>query len=428
MKKQPKEMYLLSLIEMCQRFAFWGIGNLLVLYVVSIYQFSDQQATHLYGMFTAIAFILPFFGGYIADRTSHQKSVVIGSLSTAFGCLLLATGNLVLLYLGLLFAATGASVFTPSIYTLLSRLYQTIPHLREGGFSIYYSAVNLGVFFATFILGALGHVNLWSVAFIVAACIQLLGLFIFLKVMKLPSFIQMHQPDALDEQAVTALTAVQKGRIVVICILSLISILFWMCYVQGWSSMTLFTLNYTDKVIQGFNVPTSWFLSLETFYLVLLAFPLASLYKWLEKHRKDPSASMKTALSLISMGLCFLLMRQACLQIPPEASCASVSPGYLTTAFAFMALAEMLIAPIGLSLVTKLSPPHYTAQLVGIWYLCVGIASYLGGIMAGWMSSMKELSSFFEIFIYLAWIPAVILLMVAKKLTQLSHLEEIKRL
>ncbi|MGR3911897.1 MAG: peptide MFS transporter [Candidatus Rhabdochlamydia sp.] len=427
MKTQPKEMYILSLIEMCQRFAFWGIGNLLVLYVVSIYKFSDQEATHLYGIFTGIAFILPLFGGYIADQTSYQKSVIVGSLSTAFGCLLLSTGVLPLLYTGLFFAATGASIFTPSIYTLLSRLYQNYPKLREGGFSIYYSAVNVGVFLATFILGALGHKGYWREAFILAALIQLLGLLIFLKVMKLPHFLKMHSnaSSLLEKEDTSSLTKVQKGRIAVICILSFISILFWMCYVQGWSSMTLFTLRYTDKMIGNFEVPTSWFLSLETLYLILLAFPLAAFYKMLAKYQKDPSPSLKTALSLIAMGLCFFVMRQGALQIPSGSLSDSISPNYLITAFAFMALAEMLIAPIGLSLVTRLSPPRYTAQLVGIWYLCLGIASYLGGIMAGWMSSMKELSSFFEIFIYLSWIPAIILLLMAKRLTKLSHMEDL---
>lgn len=422
MSRQPKEMYFLSFIEMCQRFAFWGIGNLLVLFLVQHHQFSDERATHLYGLFTGIAFALPMLGGYIADRTSYRGGVIFGCLSTAVGCFFMATGSTTMLYVALLFAALGASVFTPSVYTILGHLYHGHSDLREGGFTIYYSSVNIGVFLATFILGALGHANLWSWAFILAGCIQIVGLLFFLKIMKGPVFAQVHlkqRTNHVDEKK-APLDKKEKHRIIVICILSLVSILFWMSYNQGWSSMSIFALRYTELNIGTFSMPASWLLSLESLYLVILAFPLAWLYRSLSKIKLDPSPSLKTVYSLVAMGLCFFLMEVGAKHIPQGAQEAAVSPFYLIGAYAFMALGEMLLAPIGLSMVTRLSPRRYTAFLVGAWYLCVGVAFYAGGLIAGLVASM-ELSRFFNIFVLVSWIPAILLFFGVKKLKKMSH-------
>ncbi len=419
--RQPKEMYYLSLIEMCQRFAFWGIGTLLVLFLVQQYQFSDAKAASLYGIFTGVAFVLPLLGGYIVDRTSYRGGVIVGSISTAIGCFLIATGQPSLLYLALLFAAVGASIFTPSIYTILGNVYHGESSLREGGFSIYYAAVNIGVFLATFILGALGHAGAWGVAFLLAGFVQLLGLVIFIKIMKRPAFAEFHGRQKEITRKKVPLNTKERDRIIVICVLSFISILFWISYNQGWSSMSIFALRFTERQFGSFNMPASWLLSFESLFLVILAFPLAWFYNFLQKRNLNPSPAMKTFFSLVAIGFCFFLMRLGASQIPEGAKEAAVSPFYLISAYAFMAIGEMFLAPIGLSMVTRLSPRRYTAFLVGAWYLCIGVAFYLGGLIASFMSSMHELSGFFTIFVLASWIPAVLLFFGAKKLQKMSH-------
>ncbi len=423
MHRQPKEMYFLSIIEMCQRFAFWGIGNLLVLFLVQEHHFTDARATHLYGIFTGLAFALPMLGGYIADRTSYRAGVICGCLSTAIGCFLIATGSISLLYFALLFAALGASIFTPSVYSILGNIYHGNSDLREGGFTLYYAAVNIGVFLATFILGALGHANLWLWAFVLAGCVQILGLLFFLKIMKKPAFAQMHvkQRTTATDVKKGPLKKEEKQRIVVICVLSFVSILFWMSYNQGWSSMSIFALRYTAHQIGSVTVLPSWLLSLESLYLVILAFPLAWIYRSLSKHKLDPSPPLKTVYSLIAIGLCFFLMKMGAKLIPQGAQEAAVSPFYLIGAYAFMAVGEMLLAPIGLSMVTHLSPRRLTAFFVGAWYMCIGVAFYAGGLIAGLVATM-ELSKFFEIFVLVSWIPAVFLFFGVKKLKKMSHI------
>ncbi len=421
--RHPKEMYSLALIEMCQRFAFWGIGNLLVIYLVQFYQFSDIKASHLYGLFSGVAFALPLVGGYIADKTSHKLAVILGSLSTAAGCFLITCGVIHFLYLALMLAAIGASLFTPSIYTILGKLYTDKHQLRDGGFSIYYAAVNLGVFLATLILGAIGQSNHWTLAFIIAGCVQLLGLFVFFRVMKARAFAHLHIKDKqfTFDKKLPPLKKVEKDRVIVIIALALFSILFWMAYNQGWSSMSIFALRYTEPMIGNFTIPSSLLLSLESLYLILLAYPLSWLYLWLSKRNLDPSAPTKTAMSLLSMGICFTIMMLGARGIPEGVQSASVSPFYLVYAYGFMAIAEMLLAPIGLSLVTKLSPHRYTAFLVGVWYVCIGVAFYTGGILGGFMSSMKHISNFFDIFVLASFIPAILLFFLVKKLGKMCH-------
>ncbi len=216
------------------------------------------------------------------------------------------------------------------------------------------------------------------------------------------------------------LTKVEKQRIIVICVLSFVSILFWMSYNQGWSSMSIFALRYTAPQIGSLTVLPSWILSLESLYLVILAFPLAWMYKSLSKLKIDPSPSLKTVYSLVAMGLCFFLMKIGARLIPDGAQTAAVSPFYLIGAYAFMAVGEMLLAPISLSMVTRLSPRRLTAFFVGAWYMCIGIAFYAGGLIAGLVATM-ELSRFFEIFVLVSWIPAVLLFFGVKKLKQMSH-------
>ncbi|MGC1879081.1 MAG: peptide MFS transporter [Rhabdochlamydiaceae bacterium] len=420
--RQPKAMYLLALTEMCQRFAFWGIGNLLVLYLVQHQNFSDIRADHLFGLFTGVAFVLPVIGGYIADRMNYRLPVICGILCSSIGCFLITFGNVTMLYVALGLIAIGAAIFTPSIYALLGSLYHNDHSLRDSGFTIYYSSVNLGVFLAMILLGFIGTHD-WNLTFIIAGGIQLMGLLPFygaIKSIKASNISPAHFK--IGEKKNIKMHSHEKKRIWVICILSFFSILFWMAYNQGGSSMNLFALNYTNRNVMGFEMPASWLLSSESLYLVIFAVPLAKLYMSLSKRNLDPTPPMKSAFSLLAIGVCFLIMSFGASQIPTGALRAAISPWFLFVAYAFMALGEMLIAPIGLSLITHLSPRRFTAMLIGVWYLCIGIAFYLGGLMAPLMSKLANMNSFFGIFVVISFLFGVALLLLVKKLDKMRHL------
>jgi proton-dependent oligopeptide transporter, POT family len=424
--KHPKEMYLLTICEMCQRFAFWGVANLLVLYLVQYHKFGDARADNLFGIFTGVAFVLPVLGGWIADRTSYRLSVIWGSILNALGCFCIAIGSIPMMYIALALSAVGGCLFTPGIYTILGKVYENKQQLREGGFSIYYCLVNLGIFLAMIILGLIGQARSWSFAFVLAGVVQIVGLLPFFKVMKSPLLTHVAQKTIAKKASHgghSPLTSREKDRIIVICVLSLFAILFWLAFNQGGSSMTLFALRYTDRQIFGFQMPPSWLLSAESLYLVIFAFPVTWFYLYLARRKRDPSPPLKSSLGLISMGLCFLVMVLGASKIPAGAKMAHLSPFYLIGAYALMALGEMLISPIGLSLITHLSPQRFTALLVGVWYLCIGIGFYLGGALASLMSELKTLSAFFMIYVLISFIGALLLLLFIKKLNRMRHVE-----
>jgi len=131
-RKHPKGMYWLALTEMCQRFSFWGIGNLLVLYLVKYLSYSSIQATHLFGMYTGTAFLLPVLGGYIADKWNYKSPILLGSLLIASGSFLLSTLSKSMIFPALALIASGGGLFTPAIYSLLGGIYTKRSHIREG--------------------------------------------------------------------------------------------------------------------------------------------------------------------------------------------------------------------------------------------------------------------------------------------------------
>ncbi len=424
--KHPIEMYLLSLTEMCQRFAYWGVGNLLVLYLIKQFSFSIKSATHLFGLYTGTAFLLPILGGFIADKWDYKKPILLGMALSALGCAFMVTVHKSLLLPGLALLAIGGGLFTPSIYSLLGAIYAHKQHIREGGFSIYYAIVNIGTLIG---MGVLGYMQTfsWPLVFTITAGVQLVGIIPYriaikrLKKLKVQSHYFVSKKE--DPKGL-ALKHHERDRIIVILIMTLVSIVFWMAYNQAPSSMTLFALKYTNRMIGGFEVPSPWFFACETFFLILFAFPLARLHLFLKKIKSGASPPMKTALSLFFMGLCFLVMQRAAVHIPYWEKSGSVSPFYLIAAFGLMALAELFLAPIGLSLVTNLSPHRYRGMLTGVWFACIGVGFYLGGLIAGMMET-AQLSFFFDIFAFTSFIPALVLVLFSKKLDQMRHIDSL---
>jgi len=416
-KGHPKELWILALTELCERFVFWGIGNLLVLFLIEYYHFDNVKATGVYGVFSGCAAFLPLIGGYIADRWNYHSPMILGTLVNALGCFMLSVGHQTLLYPALVIIALGYGIFTPSILTVLGNSYKDKPHLRDAGFTIYYASINIGVFLAMASLGSIANYISWNAAFVTAGIVQLIGL--------CPLFWYLHKHKVSHStlrkhrESHAPLNHIDRDRLKVIGVFCLISVLFWIAYSQAFSSMEVFSHDFMNKVIGGHSIPEGVFLSTESLFLIFLAPALASLYRKLGN--KDPSPSIKTALSFLFMAGCFLIMVLACLNIPASATTASVHWGYLVFSFFLMAIGEMLLAPVGLSMISRLAPARYTAGLIGAWYVSVGLAFFLGGKLAGLMASVGGLFHFFAIFVLMSAIPALFMFLFSKKITKLSH-------
>lgn len=421
--KHPKELWILSLTELCQRFASWGVGSLLVLYMIEHYQFPNAKATQVYAVFSSVSLFLPLVGGWIADRWNYQSPMLLGALFTGLGCFVLASGIHSLFYLALCLIACGYGIFTPSILTIVGYIYRNHPNLRETGFSIYYTSINSGVFLALVSLGTIANLANWNIAFGVAGIVQIVGLIPLL--WYLSQHKETHQQlkafQKKNQREKRTLTSVDKNRIAVIIIFLLVSLFFWTAFIQGFSSMEIFTHDYMNRMIGSWNVPEGIFLSSQSFFLIILAPILSWLYSWLQRKKMDPSPARKASYSLFFIAACFLVMMIASIEIPAKAASANVSSGYLVFAFFLMAVGEMLLAPIGLSMISRLAPPRYTAVSMGLWYVCIGLGFFNGGMLATMMGKMETLSQFFSIFILITAIPAIAMWFGAKKLTKMSH-------
>lgn len=422
LSKHPKELWILALTELCERFVFWGVGDLLVLYLIEYYHYPNENATYIYALFSGCAAFLPFLGGYIADKWNYQTPLLLGTIVNAAGCFLIATGFHSLLIIALIIIALGYGIFTPSIVAVLGYIYRDKADLREAGFSIYYASINIGVFLALISLGTIAKIFGWSSAFLVAGFVQLAGIIplIYYLVQHKETYKALHKERTTKHHE--PLTPIQKKRIWVIGVFCLVSIFFWTAYNQAFSSMAIFAHDFMNKTVFGVNIPEALFMSSESFFLILLAPLLATLYAKLQKRDRDPSAATKTALSLVFIAACFFVMMLASIHIAPTAKTANTSWSYLVGAYFLMAVGEMLLAPIGLSMMTKLAPQRFTALSVGIWYLCVGVAFYSGGLLAGFMQKVGGLFNFFSLFVFMTLIPAIVLFFFCKKLTKMSHL------
>jgi len=280
------------------------------------------------------------------------------------------------------------------------------------------------VFLALASLGTVAKLVNWNMAFVLAGVVQLIGLIplVFYLIKHKETYHALKTMQKNNQSAREKLNSIDKSRLWVIGVFCAASILFWTAYNQGFSSMEIFVHSFMDQTVAGTQIPEGVFLSSESFFLILLAPVLAVLYAYLHRKNKDPSPSTKTAFSLFFMAACFFVMMLGSKNIPQGAETAHVSWTYLVGAYFLMAIGEMLLAPIGLSMVSRLAPPRFTALIIGLWYVCVGVAFYSGGMLAGLMDNMGGLFNFFSLFVAMTLIPGVILLFFSRKLTRLSHL------
>ncbi|MEM7175839.1 MAG: MFS transporter [Chlamydiota bacterium] len=424
--KHPTAIYLLAATEMCQRFAYWGVYYLLVLFLVNYFKYTIPDATSFFAIYTGLAAALHLLGGYIADKWNDRSPIFLGMLLTTLGCFLFLPLKAKLLIPALGCIGLGGGLFNPTAYSLLGRLYTKHYHIREGGFSIYYVIVNLGSFFGLIVLGYLQTIH-WRYAFFLAGCAPLIGLIPYRYALRRLKKISRHHHHFISKEQdphTFPLKRHERDRIFVILMMTFISIFFWIAYNQAGSSITLFALNYTHRDIGSFRIPVPWFTALYILFLAILAFPLANFYLFLRRIKSSASPPMRTALSLFFLGLCFIVMQRAAAPIPIGSLQGSAPFYYLVLAFALMALAELFLTPIIFSLVTNLSPHRYRGVLTGCWFACMGIGLYIGGSLTKLMTVIR-LASFFDIFIFTSFIPAFLILLFSKKLDAMRHIDSL---
>ncbi len=419
----PKGLFLLFGVEAWERFSYYGMRALLVLYMTKVLMFSTEQAGSVYGWYTGLVYLTPLVGGYIADRyLGQRKCIFIGGLLMALGHFAMAFPPLPFFYSALILLILGNGFFKPNISTVVGQLYEKDDPRRDGGFTIFYMGINLGAFFSPLVCGYLGEKIAWHLGFGAAGVGMVLGLVMY----------SIWGPKFLGDKGTRPvgapknekgesepLTREEKHRIAVIFIMAFFVIFFWASFEQAGSSLTLFADRSTNRMIPFLNweFPTSWFQSVNPLLIFLLAPLFSKIWIDLARSKREPSSPMKFVIGLSLLAIGFVVMVAAAAVY--EAS-GPVSMLWLLGAYLLHTLGELCLSPVGLSLVTKLAPATFGSLLMGIWLASSAAANLVAGLFAGNYDTMEH-TTFFAIPVATAGGAALVLLLFKGPIRRLMH-------
>jgi POT family proton-dependent oligopeptide transporter len=421
--KHPPGLYLLFFTEMWERFSYYGMRALLVLYLTTELVkgglgFSAQSATLLYGYFTGFVYFTPIIGGWLSDKfLGQRKAITIGGIAMALGQFaLFSSQSKQSLYLGLFLLIIGNGFFKPNISTLVGKLYPAGDTRRDGAFTIFYMGINVGAFLAPLVCGTLaesifaqkqGDVIMhygFKYGFLAAAMGMILGQILFNALSnkflgdigKYPVSKQKTD-DKNSEVSNAPLTKKEKERTAVIFILAAFVVFFWAGFEQAGSSLTIYTKDFIDRNAFGMEVPVSWFQSLNPILIVLLAPIVAKIWTNLANSKRgDLPTPVKMAFGMILLGAGFLLMVGACLQRGDAGNDITVKASmvWLIGTYFLHTLGELCLSPVGLSMVSKLAPPKLASFLMGVWLLSTFVANIIGGYIASYVERLGHIQVF----------------------------------
>ncbi|MBR1942105.1 peptide MFS transporter [bacterium] len=405
---QPKGLFLLFAVEMWERFSYYGMRALLVLYLIQ-YLFKSldtttatQYAGNIYGWYTGLVYLTPLAGGYIADRfLGQRKCISIGAVLMTIGLFLLSASdfsmfvnyNFIIFTLGLVLMVISNGFIKSNISTIVGMLYGDDKQGRDTGFTIFYMGINLGAFLSPLICGTLASLYGFKYGFTAAGCGILIGYFIYkLGENKLlgEHGLAPYKENLTQINEERELRLREKRKIWALFVLMAFSIIFWSCYEQAGCSMALFAENETNRLIpflgKSFMVPSQYFQSLNPLFIITFAPIMSAIWAFLHSKKAEPNSVVKFNFALFFIACSFLTMSIAAY----FAKTNPVSPLWLIIAFWIATIAELCISPIGLSLVTKLAPAKFASLLMGCWFLSSFVGNLSAGIFAGFYEKIPH--------------------------------------
>ncbi|MCW7458953.1 peptide MFS transporter [Leptospira bandrabouensis] len=404
----PKGITPLFLTEMWERLSYYGMRALLVLYLVNSLGFSDADAGAVYAFYTSFVYLTPVFGGYLTDRFfSYRFSIYLGSFLMLCGHISLAFSGIYFFYLGLVLLALGNGFFKPNMSTIFGRLYDEKPNLRDSGFTIFYMGINLGGLLGPIICGSLGERVDWHLGFLSAGVGMAMGMIVFyFGSRRLPESIWLKQNHKVNSVHPSSVDPKTKSKILLIVLLSFFSIFFWMAFEQMGTSLNLFALRNTDRYLFGFEIPASVLQSINPLFILLLGPIVSLIWTTLSKKNQNPNPVLKFVLSLVLLGIGFLVMVVAAGYAETGVS---VSILFLVFVYFWNTLSELCLSPVGLSFVSQMAPTQYASLLMGIWFLSNAFGHYAAGILSGYQNQWGSMKNFYGFFVICSFFGAFVL-------------------
>ncbi len=458
----PRGLGLLFVTEMWERFSFYGLRPLLVLFMAAAladggFGFARPQASAIVGIYAASVYLASLPGGWIADRwLGLRRAILAGAVLITSGHLAIGVSGVagagagkIFFFLGLVLIVLGTGLLKPNISAIVGDLYPEGGARRDAGFSIFYMGINTGAFLGQLITGYLGERVSWHWGFGAAGVGMLFGLLLFwLKAKDMLGTIGedvVRDPDpavqakrestvrnatlaglgmlavvfvlaasgvlTLDPQAIGgAMTFVlvgiavaffvylflfgglsrdEKLRSGVIFVLFVFAAIFWAAFEQAPTSLQLFANDFTDRTLFGFEIPATWFQTVNSAFIILFSPIIAALWVWMARRNIDFSSPTKFALGLAFAGVGFLIMVFAANKVVASGGAVLVSPWWLIMSYLFQTIGELFVSPVGLSSMTKLSPRRYVGQMMGIWFLAASVGNLVAGLVGGHVDPTK---------------------------------------
>lgn len=450
----PKGLSTLFFTEMWERFSYYGLRPLLVLFMAAAitkdgWGWERSEASAIVGIYAACVYLASLPGGWIADKLLGLRK------ATLYGGILISAGHITIglssffhhkapFFLGLVLIVLGTGLLKPNISAMVGGLYPEGGARKDAGFSIFYMGINLGSFLGQLITGYFGEKVGWHWGFSAAGIAMIIGIVQFwlqsgktlgdigLEPTRLSDpILQAKQESRVKLFTVLGLIAIavvfalvalgvvpfdpqvvgtylayflvgigfvyfaylllfgglntdEKKRIVVIAVLFIFAAIFWSAFEQTPTALNLFAQDFTDRMILGWEMPATWFQSVNSAWIILLAPVVAGLWTMLGKRNITPSSPLKFAAGLGFTTLAFVVMIFASWIVVGEGHTATkVSPSWLVIFYLFLTIGELFVSPVGLSSMTTLSPKRYVGQMMGIWFLASSVGNLIGGLVGG---------------------------------------------
>lgn len=391
----PRALSTLFFTEMWERFSYYGMRAILVLFMVAPngLAFSTAKAASIYGLYTMMVYAACIPGGLIADRyLGHYRSVLSGGIIIALGHFSMAIPRIETFFLGLGLIIIGTGLLKPNVSSMVGMLYTDDDARRDAGFSLFYMGINVGATLSPLVCGWLGQRVNWHAGFAAAGVGMLLGLTQYVLGRKrlpksVPTTQRVRSSINTPKQPITR---DEWKRIAAIGVFFFFSILFFGAFEQAGSTLTLFADRMTRLSIFGRSFPSSWFQSEQPLFVICLSPFFAWL--WVRLGKREPSAVVKFSIGLFLVGFGFLVCVPAARAAQLHGQLAS--PVWLTLLYLIHTFGELCLSPVGLSLVTKLSPPRLVGLMMGVWFL----GSSFGDYIAGTIAALLEVIPFYQLF------------------------------
>jgi proton-dependent oligopeptide transporter, POT family len=427
----PAGLYVLFFTEMWERFSYYGMRAILVLYLVAEstpdtinpgLNWETGAALSLYGTYTMLVYVASIPGGWIADNILGQKkSVLYGGILLVLGHSILAVEEMWAFYTGLGLIIAGVGMLKPNISSMVGGLYAQGDVRRDKGFIIFYIGINIGAFLSSLIVGYVGETYGWHYGFGLAGIGMTLGLIQYLFGQKYLSqvgdFIGNNKSDEGKDILKKPLTSIEKDRLVVLFLSFILVIVFWGAFEQAGGLMNIYASEKTDRLFMGWLVPASWFQSLNAMFIIFLGTTVATYWAKRKLKNQLSSSLFKMIIGLIIMGTGFFFMSAAATQYETQGSSAMY---WLVLAYLFHTIGELCISPVALSFITKLAPLKYASLTMGVYFAMTGFGNKLAGILGEASQSMGEFTIFTGIAIFCVVFGCLVLLF-RTKLEKLTH-------